>query len=142
MADSDVVRVAREQVNAFSSGDWARMRGLLAADGVYDEPATGRHVQGADQIVQALEGWKQAFPDATGTITNALGSGNTAVLEITWEGTQTGPLAGPAGTIPASGKVAKVQAVQVLTVEDGKVKDTRHYFDMMGLLQQIGALPR
>ncbi len=32
-----------------------------------------------------------------------------------------------------------MQAVQVLTIE--KLKETRHYFDMLGLLLQIGALP-
>ena len=114
----------------------------LAPDAVYEELATGVRVQGPDQIVQATKGWKEAFPDTKGTITNVFASDNNVCLEITWEGTHTGPLVGPAGTIPASNKRTKVAAVQVVTVEGGKVKLTRHYFDLMSLLQQIGAVPQ
>jgi hypothetical protein len=31
--------------------------------------------------------------------------------------------------------------VQVLTVVGGKITETHHYFDMLGMLQQLGALP-
>jgi predicted ester cyclase len=75
-------------------------------------------------------------------VTNAIASGNTVAQEITWEGTQSGPLQGPGGTIPATGKRAVVPAVQVLTFEGDKIKETRHYFDMMGMLQQLGVGPR
>ena len=40
------------------------------------------------------------MPDVKGSVTNAVASGNTVVLEVTWEGTHTGPLAGPKGAIP------------------------------------------
>ena len=63
-------------------------------------------------------------------------------LEITWEGTQTGPLEGPQGTVPASGKSAVVEAVQVMRVSNYKIKENRHFFDMLGLLRQIGAAPK
>jgi limonene-1,2-epoxide hydrolase len=36
----------------------------------------------------------------------------------------------------------KIPAVQVVTVEGGKIKEKRHYFDMMGMLQQLGAIPQ
>lgn len=75
-------------------------------------------------------------------ITNAFASGDTATVEVTWDGTQTGPLVGPAGTIPPSGKRQKTRATQVLTLNDGKVKEAHHYFDMLSLLQQIGAMPQ
>ena len=91
--------------------------------------------------MQAAQGWKTAFPDAQGTITKELASGDTAVLEITWDGTQTGPLDGPGGTIPATGKKVRLEAVQVVTVAGGKVTETRHYFDLLGMLQQLGVVP-
>ena len=64
------------------------------------------------------------------------------MLEITWEGTQTGAMVSPGGTIPPSGKKVTLQAAQVVTVEGGKVKETRHYFDMAGMLEQMGAMAR
>jgi len=142
MAEQDVLKLAREGIDAFNAGDWQRFKAPLAPDTLYYEPATQRRVQGPDQAVQINQAWREAFPDAKGTITKAVASGDTAVLEITWEGTQRGPLTAPTGTIQPSGKRVSVPAVQVVTVQGNKVKETHHYFDMMSMLQQIGALSR
>lgn len=138
----DAVKVARENVEAFTAGDWKRFKAALAPDSVYEELGTQRRIKGAEEITQAIQGWKKAFPDAKGTVKNAVASGDTVTLEITWEGTQTGPLEGPQGTIPASGKRTKVEAVQVVRVKNDKIKENRHFFDMLGLLRQIGAAPK
>jgi steroid delta-isomerase-like uncharacterized protein len=142
MADQDVLKLAREGIDAFNAGDWQRFKAPLAPDTVYYEPGTQRRVQGPEQTVQANQAWRQAFPDARGTVDNALVSGDTAVLEITWEGTQRGPLNSPTGTIPPSGKRIKLPAVQVVRIQGNKVKETRHYFDMLSMMEQIGALSR
>jgi flagellar protein FlbD len=42
---------------------------------------------------EKLGEWKEAFPDAKGTVTNAAVADDTVTLEVTWEGTQDGPLA-------------------------------------------------
>jgi steroid delta-isomerase-like uncharacterized protein len=142
MAEQDLIRLARESIDAFNAGDWQRYKATLTPDSVYNELGTQRRIQGPDQILQALQGWKQAMPDAKGTVTNALASGNTVALEITWEGTHTGPLVGPGGTIPASGKRQVTPAAFLMTFEGDKIKEGRQYFDMMTLLQQIDAAPQ
>ena len=99
-----LVKVAREQIEAFNDSDWERMQAGLAADATYHELATQRKVNGPEKIVEINQGWKTAFPDAGGTVTSAIASGTTAVLEVTWKGTQTGPLVTAEGTIPASSR--------------------------------------
>jgi steroid delta-isomerase-like uncharacterized protein len=136
-----MVRIAREQVDAFNNGDWERLEAGLAADASYNELATQRKVDGPEKIVELFKGWKTAFPDAAGTVTSAVGSGSTAVLEVTWKGTHTGPLATAKGTIPASGKTQETQAAFVFTFAGGKIKESRQYFDSLSLLNQIGARP-
>jgi steroid delta-isomerase-like uncharacterized protein len=140
MAEQDNLKVARESIEAFGRKDRDRLKGLMTDGSVYSELATQRRLQGKDEIVQAYEGWWQAFPDATGTVSNAFASGDDVALEVTWLGTHTGPLAGPGGSIPASGKKVTVPATQVLAFKDGKISEVRHYFDMATLLQQIGAV--
>ena len=135
------VEVAKENIEAFNKGDWEKFTKSLASDSVYEETATQRKVKGGDQVKAVSEAWKKAFPDAKGTVTNAFASGNKATLEITWEGTHKADLESPAGKIPATGKHITVPAVQVVTVEGDKIKETRHFFDLMTLLQQIGAVP-
>lgn len=132
--------VAREQVEAFNAGDWDRFRATLAPGSVYDELATQRHIEGEDAILDANRGWKEAFPDAHGTVERAIADNGTVTLEITWEGTQTGPLHMPGGDIPPSSRPITVKAAQVFQFEGDKIRETHHYFDMMGLLQQVGAV--
>jgi steroid delta-isomerase-like uncharacterized protein len=137
---ADLAKIAREAVDAFNASDWERTKALIAPDYLYNEVGTQRRIQGPEEVVAALQGWKQAMPDAKGTVTSALASGNTVALEIIWEGTHTGPLEGPTGTIPASGKRQVTPAAQILIFEGDKIKENHHYFDMMSLLKQIGAL--
>ena len=137
-----MVKIAREQVEAFNSGDWERVRAGLASDVHLDELGTERKVDGAEKIVELFKGWKQAFPDAAGTVTSAFASGDTAVLEVTWKGTHTGPLTTAEGTIPASGKRQETPAAIFYTFDGDKIKESRHYFDSLTLLKQIGAQPK
>jgi steroid delta-isomerase-like uncharacterized protein len=138
---TDKVKLAREGIEAFNAGDWERFKAPLSADSVYDELATQRKVQGPDQIVEASKGWKEAFPDSKGTVTKVTEGADTVVLEITWQGTHTGDLFSAMGTIPPSQKRVTLAAVQVVRFKGDKVAETRHFFDLMTLLAQIGALP-
>jgi steroid delta-isomerase-like uncharacterized protein len=138
---ADPITVARENVDAFNAGDWKRFRATLADDGVYSEPSTQRRASGADAAIELSKGWRHSFPDAHGTVTNAIASGDHVSLEITWEGTQTGEMVGPGMTVPPSGRRVVVQAVEVFHVVDGRIAEARHYFDLMSLLVQMGAMP-
>jgi steroid delta-isomerase-like uncharacterized protein len=142
MAEQNLVQAGRELIEAFNSGDGNRFKKYLAADVVYDEVATQRKIQGADAWVQLWEGWRRAMPDVKGTITNTVASGNTVMQEITWDGNQTGPLELPGGTFPASGKRQITRSSHVLIFEGDRVKQCRHYFDVLSLLQQLGAMPQ
>jgi steroid delta-isomerase-like uncharacterized protein len=139
MADQDLIDVAREEVDAFTQGDWDRFRELHTPDVVYDEVATGRRLEGIEDAIEVNRSWKEAFPDAKGTVGNISASGNTVTVEITWEGTQSGPMEGPAGELPPSNRRATVRAVQVLDFADGRIKENRHYFDSLGMFAQLGA---
>jgi steroid delta-isomerase-like uncharacterized protein len=141
LSTDEIVKLARKQVEAFNGGDWEQMRAMLASDSRYDELGTERKIEGPEKIVELFKGWKSAFPDAVGTVTSAVASGNKAALEVTWKGTHTGALETAAGTIPASGKRQETPAAFFLTFEGDKIKESRHYFDSMTLLKQIGAQP-
>jgi hypothetical protein len=42
--------------------------------------------------------------------------------------------------LPPSNKPMTVKSIEVIEIEDGKIKVLRHYFDLMTILQQIGAM--
>jgi steroid delta-isomerase-like uncharacterized protein len=137
----DLIAVAREQIEAFNADDWERMRSCLAPDSVYLEPGTQRRLEGADAILEVNEGWKAAYPDAKGAITDAFACGDRVAIQVTWEGTQAGPLGLPFGAeIPATSRHVTLQACQVMRIEEGKILEACHYFDMLGMLEQLGTI--
>ena len=138
----EMVKIAREQVDAFSRGDWGLLRGTLAPDSRYNELGTQRKIEGPEKIVELFKAWKSAFPDGAGTVTSAVSNGNQVALEVTWKGSHSGPLETAEGTIPASGKHQETPAAIFFTFEGNKIKESRHYFDSLTLLKQIGAQPK
>jgi steroid delta-isomerase-like uncharacterized protein len=138
----EMVKLARQQIDAFNSGDWELMRGSLASDARYDELGTQRKVEGPEKIVELFKGWKTAFPDVVGTVTSSVASGNKAALEVTWKGTHTGQLTTAEGTIPASGNHHETPGAVFYTFEANKIKASRQYFDSLTLMKQIGAEPK
>jgi steroid delta-isomerase-like uncharacterized protein len=138
---ADTVKIAKEMVDAFNASDWERSKKPLRSDSLYNEVGTGRKLRGSGEIIPVLQAWKEAMPDVKGKITKSLAADNTAFLEVTWEGTQTGPLESPTGRIPASGKHMTTPAAWVFEFDGDKIKECRQYFDMLSFLKQIGALP-
>jgi steroid delta-isomerase-like uncharacterized protein len=136
---ANVIEIAKASITAYNDKDWSKAKDLLAADAVYDEKGTHRRIQGAGNIIDAFQGWANAFPDSKATFVSEFGSGDTAVLELVWKGVHTGPLQTPTGIIPASNKPVEMPACQVIQVEGGKIKGASHYFDMLTMLTQIGA---
>ena len=140
MTGQEYIAVARENLEALNAGDRGRFRATLAADSVYDEVGTRRRVLGSDRITEAVHGWKRAFPNAKGTITNAVAGDGMVALEVTWEGTYTGPLLGPGGVIAYSGSRQPKRAVHVFTFEGSKIKRFhQYYFDVTTLRQRVAA---
>jgi steroid delta-isomerase-like uncharacterized protein len=134
----DAVTIAKKGLDVFDHGDWDAFRNELTPDCVYQQFATGEEARGIEDNLRIARAWHDAFPDVNGEITNAFQSGDQAVLQIVWSGTHTGALVGPGGTIPPTGKKANVPACQVVTVRDGKIARTDHYFDVLTLLTQLG----
>jgi steroid delta-isomerase-like uncharacterized protein len=137
---ANVIEIAKAAVSAYNEKDWNKTRDLLAADAVYDEKASNRRLEGAGQIIEAFQGWANAFPDSKATFIREFASGDTAVLEFVWKGVHTGPLQTPTGVIPASNKPIEMPACEVFRVEGEKITSSSHYFDMLTLLKQIGAM--
>ena len=136
------IELGRKLLDLFAKGDWKTYRTMIDDDVVYEEEATHRRIEGADQYIEVLKAWKAAFPDLHANERQHVASGDAVVSEVEWEGTHKGSLTGPFGTIAATNQTGKTPAVIVLRFENGKMRELRHYFDLMTLLAQIGALPQ
>ena len=134
--------ILMSNLRAFTQGDWNAFKATLTDDSVYEEEATGRRAQGGDEIVKAIAGWKSAFPDAGFEVKSIVGVGDALVIELEWTGTHKAALSGPFGTLPPTGKLGKLPAVEVVRFEGERIRETHHYFDLLTLLRQLGVAPQ
>lgn len=134
-----VIETAKGATTAYNDKNWNTVKAVFAENGIYDEKATSRRVEGVGKILEVWQGWAKGIPDSKATFVGEYGSGDTAIIEVVWKGTHTGTLQTATGTIPPSNKRIELPACQVIKIEGGKVKSFAHYFDMATLLTQIGA---
>ena len=137
---ASVIETAKGATIAYNDKSWDKVKGVFAENAIYDEKATSRRVQGVGKIIEAWQGWAKALPDSKAMFVGEYASGDTAIIEVVWKGAHTGVLQTPTQTIAPSNKRIELPACQVIKVEGGKIKSFTHYFDMVTLLTQIGAL--
>ncbi len=137
MSGHSLIDASRAYVKAFNTSDWDRFKTTLTPNSIYDEVGTGRHAEGREAILELFLGWKQTMPDAVGTVTGALASGNEVVLELTWKGTMTGPW----GESPPTGKGQTTRAALFLRFSGEAIAESRHYFDSLALMRELGLMP-
>ena len=106
----------------------------FAPGGYAEEIGTGRRLTPQEATANS-RGWRQAFPDAQGTITRKMIDGTNGVAEIIWRGTNSGSLMGQ----PPTGKSVNVRAVVVIETNGSAITRVSHYIDVAGMMAQLGA---
>ena len=112
------------------------------ADGVtYEDEVVGART-GKDAFSEAWSGWMTAFPDLKVESRHTTIQGNTAVMETTTTGTNTGPLNMAGGALPPTNKKVALEGAWVFGFNsEGKVTNFRVYGNPMKMLQQLGIDP-
>jgi steroid delta-isomerase-like uncharacterized protein len=92
---------------------------------------------GPDGLIDLIKTWRTAFPDGRMEIDDLIVEGDTVAIRNTWYGTHREEFYG----IPPSGKSVAVTSVGIDRVQDGLVTEGWGELDMVGMMQQLGALP-
>ena len=120
-------------IELFNAGRYEEAEADFAPGGYSEEIGTGRRLTVKEATANA-RAWKEAFPDARGTITNKIVAGNKGAAEIVWRGTNRGSLMGN----PATGRSVEVRAVVVIDTDGTKITRSTHYIDVAGMTAQLG----
>lgn len=140
MTGHDAAALAQRFNDAFNARDWDAAAALTAPDATFVNAATGETFHGPAGALQFLSGWATAFPEAQVETTNLVAGGDGAAIEFIGRGVHAGPLKTPLGEIPATGRSAEVHFCSVLRAEGGQIRENRLYFDVAGLLLQLGVM--
>ena len=124
-------------VESFNTDRFGELEREYAPGAFAEEIGTGRRST-PEQATQEARDWRQAFPDAQGTITNKVVEGKKGAAEIVWRGTNKGSLMGQ----PATGKSVTVRAAVMIETDGVKIIRSTHYIDIAGMMQQLGVTPQ
>jgi predicted ester cyclase len=86
----------------------------------------------------AVLAWRQAFPDIALHVDTVVAQGNTVAIAWTGTGTHQGVLMG----IPPTGVAGQVVGMSMNRIVDGRLVERWGNSDDLGLLQQLGVIPR
>ena len=129
--------VIRRWIEAYNERDLEAEAAVLA-------PGLVVHVSAALGPLEGLEAWRQfsgsfaeAFPDLRLTVQDIAAEGDTVAARVAFHGTHRGEFQG----IPPTGKEVAFTSIEVNRVVDGKVEAHWVEIDLLGLMQQLGAIP-
>ena len=134
MASNNVAAVQAEHA-AFNARDWESIQRLIAEDCVFVD-AQGTVHKGPEAFANDYaKSWANAFSDAEVTEGKYHDAGDTVVAEFVGRGTNDGPL----GPMPATNCRIELPYCEIYHFNsDGKIVSGNAYFDMYGLLVQLG----
>jgi ketosteroid isomerase-like protein len=136
---TEVKDTAARFVAAFNAHDEKTLHDLHAANIKFEAP--GFKATNATEATGYAMGWLKGFPNGKMTVRSEIVSAPWVVQEVIMEGLNTGPMQGPTGTVQPTNKKLVSKGVTVLKIEDGKITETRIYFDQLDTLTQLGLIP-
>jgi steroid delta-isomerase-like uncharacterized protein len=109
-----------------------------------DELMDHGYIEHGNQAASGLEGFKQfianlagAFPDLQITIEDLIAEGDKVVARVTVRATHLGTFM---GDIPPSGVEVTFPGIDIFQIKDDKIVGRWNQRDLLGLMQQIGAV--
>ena len=129
--------VVRRMFEAYNKHDLAALEDLCAPDYVWHGPA-GFGDMDLAAMKQVMPTWFAALPDLHWTVEDLIAEGDKVVSRYTCRGTHQGEFMG----IPPTGKTVTVTAIIISRVAGGKCVEDWEEADMLGLFQQLGAIPQ
>ena len=133
----DHAATARRLYELLSAGDVESFGDLLADDFIEHEETPGL-APTKDGVKTFFRMQLAAFPDLRMDVEDIVADGSKLVARVRYTGTQTGDFMG----MPASGKSADVQLVDIFRfADDGRVAEHWGVIDLMTMMQQLGFVP-
>jgi predicted ester cyclase len=131
----EVTRRTWEEI--LPSGDAEALATVIDPDCVNHDTPPGVP-QGFEGVRQTMLLLKSAFADQRYEVHRLIGEGETVVIECTLHGRHIGEFMG----IPPTGRDVALRSVHIIRYRDGREVETWALQDRLGLLQQLGAVPR
>ena len=123
----------RDSVEAFNTGDTAKLLAVAAPDIIIHYAEMPESLQGRETWQQGYELVKRAFPDLTIRIDDLVAADDKVALRLTLSGTHQGEFQG----IPATGRRVSYVSHEFYRVADGRIAEEWICSDTATLFRQL-----
>jgi steroid delta-isomerase-like uncharacterized protein len=139
-AEENKEKMRRVFEEAFGQGKVEVIDEVLHSDFVcYDPNSEAGEVRGAETIKGEVGYFHNAFPDFFWRVEDQVAEGDKVTSRYTFGGTHQGEFFGIAGT----GKRIEITGINIDRFdEDGKLIEEWAEYDLLGAMQQMGAIPQ
>jgi len=110
---------------------------LISPDAIFRVPGRSEPMRGPAGYLAIIQAMRGGFPDIQWTIEEMVAEGDKVAARFTMRGTHLGTFFGA----PSTGKKIAVQALNIYRLSGGQIIEETGQPDLLGLLQQIGAVP-
>ena len=110
---------------------------LISPNAVFHVPGRSESMRGPAGYLAIIGMMRGGFPDIQWTLEELIAEGDKVAARFTMRGTHLGAFFG----VPSTGKRIEVQAMNFYRFSDRQIVEERGQPDLLGLLQQIGAVP-
>ena len=130
--------LARRAIEVWSTGDLSGAGEIFASQYVnhqHSHPDSRQEVRGLEAWKAFITEFRAGFPDFQDEIQLQVAEGDYVVTRFISSGTQTGPFL---GLTPTNRRI-KWTGTSIDRVQDGRIVESWVNWDMLGMLQQLGA---
>jgi steroid delta-isomerase-like uncharacterized protein len=110
---------------------------LISPDAIFHVPGHAEPMRGPAGYLAIISMMRSGFPDIQWTLEETIAEGDKVATRFTMRGKHQGAFSG----VPPTGKSIAVQAMNIYRWSTGQIVEERGQPDMLGLMQQIGAIP-
>ncbi len=129
--------VRRLYGSLMANGDAAAARRILAEDYV-DHSIPGIGSGGREELIAAVQAVRSSFPDIEPELYELLQDRDLVAVRVEAVGSHSGE---PFNGIPAAGRKMRWNEIHIFRHRDGVLVEHHGIFDMLSILQQLGAIP-
>lgn len=132
-------QLVKDMTEATNSHDIDKLVSLFSDDCTFELFAAGIDCKGKEELRDFQKETYSAFPDFKVELKSSIVSGNQICGEYIMTGSYKGKLANM--PVEPTGRNFSVPCVRVDELKDGKVYQSRVYYDGASFMQQIGVMP-
>jgi len=138
LSEENKAIVRQQEEELFTQGNLDAADEVYAPDYVGHDPSNSEEVRGLEAAKRAASDYRQAFPDLRVTVEDLIAEGDRVAARLRFRGTHLGELDGIAPT----GRRVDCTGIVISRIEEGKIAEDWANFDDLGMMRQLGLIPK